>query len=188
MASVTGREAWYAPAMNQDFPSPDPVAPAGAPQKPKMTKGVKVLIGCALMVPLFVCCAGVGSAVAIPAFIRFVKGSKAQEAPVLLGELRESVRARCAEGLPTVSAGPLPEAPIADKQVVDFGADPGFAALRFAPLEPVYFSYAVISVGDGSSLLIAEGDLDEDGETSRFTIECSAACECGEIQIERELE
>ena len=77
---------------------------------------------------------------------------------------------------------------MADKQVVDFTTDPGFAALRFAPLDPVYFSYRVISVGDGSSRLIAEGDLDEDGDTSRFTIECSAACECGEILIERELE
>ena len=174
--------------MSQDFPTPDPVAPAGAPPKPKMSTSVKVIVGCALMVPLFVCCAGVGSAVAIPAFIRFVKGSKAAEAPVLLGELRESVRARCAEGQPTVSAGPLPETPVADKQVGDFTTDPGFAALRFAPLDPVYFSYRVISVGDGSSRLIAEGDLDEDGDTSRFTIECSAACECGEILIERELE
>jgi hypothetical protein len=188
LASVTGQQAWYAPAMSQDLPPPDPFAPASAPQKPKVSTSVKVLIGCALMVPLFVCCAGVGSAVAIPAFIRFVKGSKAAEAPVLLGELSESVRARCAEGLPTVSAGPLPQTPVADKQSVDFGADPGFAALRFAPPDPVYFSYAVVSVGDGSSLLIAAGDLDEDGDTSRFTIECSAACECGEIRIERELE
>ena len=37
-------------------------------------------------------------------------------------------------------------------------------------------------------MLVARGDLDEDGDTSRFTIECSAACECGEILIERELE
>lgn len=175
--------------MSQDVPSLDPSAPAGTPQKAKMSTGVKVLIGCGLMVPLFVCCAGVGSAVAIPAFLRFVKGSKAAEAPMLLGQLRERVQARCAEGLPPVSAGPLPLAPSADKQFAEFTADVGFVALGFAPLEDVvYFSYSVVSVGDGSSRLIAEGDLDEDGDTSHFEIVCSAACECGEMTVEHELE
>ncbi|MBK6577443.1 MAG: hypothetical protein IPG17_14790 [Sandaracinaceae bacterium] len=70
---------------------------------------------------------------------------------------------------------------------MDFTTDPGFAALRFAPLDPVYFSYRVISVGDGSSRLIAEGDLDEGGDTSRFTIECSAACGLRRVLIERGL-
>lgn len=174
--------------MSQEFPSPDPQAPAGAAQKPKMSTGVKVLIGCGLMVPLLVCCAGIGSSLAIPAFIRFVKGSKAAEAPLLLGQLRDRVQARCVEGLPPVSAGPLPAAPSADKQIVDFTTDAGFAALGFAPLEPVYFSYTVVGVDDGSAVLVAEGDLDEDGDTSSFTIACSAACECGEMSVVQELE
>lgn len=174
--------------MSQDFPSPGPHAPAAAPTKPKMSAGVKMLIGCALMVPIGICCAGAGSAVAIPAFIRYVKQSKATEAPILLGELRESVLARCHEGLPTVSAGPLPLAPGATKQQVDFSTDPGFAQLRFMQPDGVYFSYRVFSVGDGSSRLVAEGDLDDDGDTSHFEIVCSAACECGEMSVEHELE
>ena len=174
--------------MSQDVPSLDPSAPAGTPQKAKMSTGTKVLIGCALMVPILVCCIGMGAAVGIPAFIQYVKRSKTAEAPILLGELRESVRARCHEGLPTVSAGPLPVTPGSDKQQVDFSTDPGFAQLRFLQFDGVYFSYRVFSVGDGSSRLVAEGDLDNDGETSHYEILCSAACECGEMSVERELE
>ena len=85
--------------MSQDVPSLDPSAPAGTPQKAKMSTGTKVLIGCALMVPILVCCIGMGSALTIPGFIHYVRQSKAAEASILLGELRESVRARCHEGL-----------------------------------------------------------------------------------------
>lgn len=174
--------------MSQHFPSPDSSSPAAAPAKPKTSTGVKVLIGCGLTGMIGFCCIGMGSAVGIPAFMRYVKQSKSAEAPIMLAELRESVRARCAEGLPAVSAGPVPMTPSADKQLGDYLSDPGFAALRFAPTDWLYFSYSVVVGADGSSLVVAEGDLDSDGERSRYTLQCTAACECGDIAIERELE
>lgn len=174
--------------MTQPNPSLAPMTPGAAPAKAKMSTGVKLLIGCAILVPTSLCCVGMGSAVAIPAFLRYTRQSKTAEASTLLSELRTSVTARCLAEQPTVSAGPVPVTPSADRQVADFGSDPGFTALQFAPPDPVYFSYSVISVGDGSSRLVAEGDLDADGIRSHFEIPCSAACECGELTIDQELE
>lgn len=153
-----------------------------------MSKGVKGLLGCLVAIPVLVCCTGVCSATAIPAFLSYVARSKTTEAEVNLAQLAEAVRSRCEQRLPSVGAGPLPLTPGSQRQPAVFGADPGFAALGFTGTEAVYFRYTVASESDGSVAIRAEGDLDGDGVLSRYEIQCSPTCACGALQSQDELE
>ena len=122
----------------QQPPTQDPFSAAQAPPtKPKMSSGVKLLIGCGVLIPLLVCCVGVLSATAIPAFLRYTLRSKTAEAGVNVRQLSDAARSRCEQGQPSVSAGPLPMVPYSNKQLANFSAAPGFAALGFDPEAPV---------------------------------------------------
>jgi len=153
-----------------------------------MSGGVKLLIGCAVLVPLLVCCVGVLSATAIPAFLGYTLRAKTAEAAANLRQLSTASTARCQQGQASSSAGPLPAMPGADKQLADFSADPGFAALGFDPMAPVYYRYTVLPQADGTTAIRAEGDLDGDGVLSLFEVTCAPSCECSQMYVENELE
>lgn len=170
-------------------PAPQPNAPAGAaPQAGGMSQTVKLLLGCALLAPLLVCCLGVLASTAIPAFLRFTTRSKSAEAGHQLGILSAAVTRRCEVGGAPVSAGPLPLQVGPERQAADFGADPGFAALGFEPREPLYYQYSVRPQADGSTAVLAQGDLDGDGLLSTFEVSCGPTCTCTPIYVESELE
>jgi type II secretory pathway pseudopilin PulG len=142
---------------------------------------------------LLICVVGVVLAVSVPTFIDTVRVSKVAEATTHLGELyrvaaayyaathrvRGAARYRC---LPP-AAGPAPQKPSPEPVEVDFaaGETPGSAtwrALRFQPATPIRYRYSFLPPAAGCRVtppthaapivLRAEGDLDGDGEYSKF--------------------
>jgi len=167
--------------------SPEPLH--GEPTKKKSKSPILLiaLIGaCVLSVP----CIGILSAIAIPSFIGYVRKSKVAEAESNLTLLGSQVEVHCqTAGTLPGRAGPVPAYPMAEKQVASFGADPVFAALGFAPLDPVFFSYSIEPSAYGGTIeLVAAGDLDGDGTQSRFTRTCYASCTCDPTVRTNEIE
>ncbi len=177
-----------------DAPIKNP-KPVAAKSNDGLAAGGALLTGGALLLVVglvSVCVLGIIAAIAIPAFIGYVRQAKTAEAHSNLGTLAIQVENYCRDNgqLPR-HAGPVPlTVPEAGKVMAyaDFEADPGFRDLGFAPADPVYFRYQVISVPD-SVIIRAEGDLDGDGFTSLFERTCSrATCGCGPFLIENETE
>ncbi len=132
---------------------------------------------------------GILAAVAIPAFVKYMRRSKTTEAIEKLAYIfRESTTYYAVEHptrgtmnlipthcLPT-SAGPTPMTPTADRSVVDFpAAAQTWAQLDFVVSDPVYFSYDYLSASAGmcgqtnvgaAFTAQAQGDLDDDGALS----------------------
>jgi type IV pilus assembly protein PilA len=134
---------------------------------------------------------GILAAVAIPAFIRFIKRSKTAEAGSLLGSLytgaqtyynREALTNRGLTAVTMQTACTVTgdtttfSAPSAVKQAVTIPITSSFAALGFAPSGPTYYQYqiATTSAGcnNGPSLpqysFTALGDLDGDAALATF--------------------
>ncbi len=129
--------------------------------------------------------AGVGAAVAIPAFTRYIKRSKTTEASANVNAIARGVQAYWIEhrALPP-AAGPSPKRkPSAEKLAVaktDW-EQPGWKAVGFVMGEPHYYQYELRSGADDGKKkgkkkgcggqwfeAIAVGDLDGDGTVSRF--------------------
>ncbi len=125
---------------------------------------------------IFVAVSGVLAAVAIPAFMKYIKKSKTAEANQFLKKLSDAARMTLADGggLPA-SVGPTP--PIgaccgqSDKCMPDaqLWAHPSWQALNFAMKDPHYFSYEFVNKGTSYEVK-AYGDLDCDGVYSTFVL------------------
>lgn len=124
---------------------------------------------------------GLGAAVAVPQFIKYIRASKTAEAHERVMLLARSV----ATQWEAESVGPggtiehrlpasLPLTPPATDCAPHpwpANADPGWAALGFAPADQIRYSYQLDVSPDGRSFVArAVGDLDCDGATSRFEI------------------
>lgn len=125
--------------------------------------------------------------VVVPAFIRYVREAKAMEARMMLSELVQTVSLHYIQFdvLPG-SAGPVPAVPMQDPQVADFSVDPTFSELQVQG-DQLRYSYSIISTDDPNTVILrAEGDLDGDGERSRFeiTVTCADQCTASEIREE----
>ena len=131
---------------------------------------------------------GILAAVAIPAFVKYMRRAKTSEAENNLAYMfraattyytserptrgtNNTIAVQC---IPAASAS-LPGTPGQDRQTVDFTADPTFQAIDFQVADPVYFSYTFFSGTGGCTLTgadaftaMAEGDLNGDGNTSLF--------------------
>lgn len=104
---------------------------------------------------------GILAAIAIPAFIQYIRRSKASEAEVSLKMMRKLEEAYYARHKRYLACGPVPEStPQGD--AVKWPGDACFSRLGFEP-DSVYFSYQVALVGEGSYLIRATADLDGDG-------------------------
>ncbi|MGB8224929.1 MAG: prepilin-type N-terminal cleavage/methylation domain-containing protein [Polyangiales bacterium] len=140
---------------------------------------------------------GILAAIAIPAFINYVKRSKTSESGSNLKSLFQGAAAYYdAEnwGLGMVTAGASAAAsthclvatasqsgsPTEAKRVVNWQTESAsFQAVNFAPADPLYFDYNIITdnAGCGNSAndsnvysFTANGDLDGDGSLSTFTL------------------
>jgi prepilin-type N-terminal cleavage/methylation domain-containing protein len=118
---------------------------------------------------------GILAAVAIPAFMEYMRKGKKSEADIALNRIGKSGKAYFVERsqYPTVAAGPLPDADVCNDAGKMFAvpADPaalwvgGFAELEFIMEEPHRFSYEFDpGVDDQAYAVIATSDLDCDGD------------------------
>ena len=146
---------------------------------------------------------GILAAIAIPAFINYVKRSKTSEAGANLKSLFQGAAAYYeAEnwGQGMVTAGGTAAAsshcdtadanqsglPTDAKRVVNWQAETdaaAFTALNFAPADPIYFDYNVTTADDSSSCANSASDTtiytfeangDLDGDTTQSTFQLSA--------------
>ena len=135
---------------------------------------------------------GILAAIALPAFVGYVRRSKTSEATSNLKSLFTGAAAyynseRTTQGIGATSsghcsvaaAGPLPDGnPGADKRQFNYTTNASFGQLGFSVADPHYFSY---EIADSSSAcantqnatlytMQAFGDLDGDGTNSTFEL------------------
>ena len=131
---------------------------------------------------------GVFLAVFVPAFFRAIHVSRLDEPPRVLQAIAERAQ-RYYElehpGCLPPAAGPFPETPSARRVPIDWNDAPeeqsAWQVLRPSEQDELAYSYSFfpqaagceISVEPGVPLfsVVAEGDLDDDGERSRFVLE-----------------
>jgi prepilin-type N-terminal cleavage/methylation domain-containing protein len=117
---------------------------------------------------------GILAAVAIPAFMEYMRKGKKSEADIALNRLGKSSKAFYVENsaYPTGDVGPLPDADVCDDTGKMYAVDAtiwtgGFAELEFVMEEPhrFDFTYANTSTAtDPAYNVIAHSDLDCDGQ------------------------
>jgi prepilin-type N-terminal cleavage/methylation domain-containing protein len=113
---------------------------------------------------------GILVSTAVPAFQLTVRRAQAAEAPLMLEQIVNSQLAyRRDHGTFLACASSGPAIPAGTTTVFDAAAD-GWRDLGLAAEGPVRFRYRVELDGD-SFLAIAEGDLDGDGASSRFSLD-----------------
>lgn len=128
-------------------------------------------------VPGIVAVVGMLAAIAIPAFMKYIKRSKAMEAKMMLRKMADGARMLALEGVrmpppggPTPPLGSCCET--GDKCLPDaslWESEP-WVALQFSMDEPHYYSYQFVP-GPNGFVVRAMGDLNCDGETSLFELE-----------------
>jgi type IV pilus assembly protein PilA len=126
---------------------------------------------------IFVAVTGILAAVAIPAFMKYIKKSKTAEASMFLKKAFDGARMLGMEGQPLpASVGPTPPLGTCCSQGEKCLPDPAawqhptWQALQFSIMDPHYFSYEFVNLG-GTYQFKAYADLDCDGMYSTFTIE-----------------
>jgi type IV pilus assembly protein PilA len=148
---------------------------------------------------------GILAAIAIPAFINYVKRSKTSESGANLKSLFQGAAVyydaeNWGQGLTTAGATALASthcivasalqsgAPSDAKRTVDWPSEANvaeFTALNFAPADPLYFDYNVVSSPAGGTCgngpddtavytFVAYGDLDGDTVLSTFRLEAGS--------------
>jgi type IV pilus assembly protein PilA len=125
---------------------------------------------------IFVSVTGILAAVAIPAFMKYIKKSKASEASMFLRKLSDGARSFALEtGSLPESVGPTPPLGSCCAQgekcspEAELWQHPTWQALNFAIDDPHYYSYEFVNHG-ASYELKAYGDLDCDGTYSTFVM------------------
>jgi type IV pilus assembly protein PilA len=149
---------------------------------------------------------GVLAAIAIPAYVKYVKKSKAAEARHMVRRIADGGRAFFAATphpqkprFPAPSAGPTPPLGTCCVQGEKCTPDPAlwavepWTSLRFSVDDPHYFSYSYRRAQDGASFTaLAHGDLDCDGVYSTFAIVevlgAPAAADVGVLRVMNDLE
>jgi type IV pilus assembly protein PilA len=134
---------------------------------------------------------GILAAIALPAFIGYVRRSKTSEATSNLKSMFTGAAAyynaeRTSRGISATasghcsvdSAGPLPSTIGQEKHTYDYTTDANFAQVGFSIADPHYFAYEIQSAGAscgnaaGTDLytMSANADLDGDGTQSTFEL------------------
>ena len=139
---------------------------------------------------------GILAAVAIPAFIKYVRRSKTSEAVTNIRKLADGEsayytadhvnRAGTLLDRQFVSAGPTPTtAPAGTKETGNWDT-PAWRNLNFASDSPVMFSYTATSGGTGNASSFtasAEGDLDGDTTVSLFERTGAVNATTGDVEL-----
>jgi Tfp pilus assembly major pilin PilA len=133
----------------------------GAPQNSGGNKKVIVIIVAVIVAVMAVPCLGILAAISIPAFLRYIKSSKAAEAEMVISQMATKVSMHVAEKCEFPPALP----PHADIEMCAGGAK----CLPAGPIDgfwsdldldqPKYFVYSATMVGD-QMVLRAQADFD----------------------------
>lgn len=119
---------------------------------------------------------GVLSAVAIPAFLGYMKKSKRSEADLQLNKLRKNLKvyAMTNAAFPKGTVGPTPAKSCCDSggRCFDEKAwqDPIWTELEFMIMEPHLYRYSYASQDGKTFVIKATGDLDCDGEEAEYVM------------------
>ena len=162
--------------------------------KRSMSTGVIAVFVLAGLCVLSVPCVGVLSAVAIPAFVGYVRRSKTAEVAPNIRAIRAGIEAYAMSerldpatgsmqlrGLPR-SIPLTPATQGTERRSWPADADPAWSELAFQIPDPFYFSYEVVTnQATGSVTVRAVGDLDGDGVTSEFLVDGQLDPSSGEI-------
>jgi hypothetical protein len=108
---------------------------------------------------------GIMAAIAVPAFIDYIRKSKLAESAELMPALRAAGRHRTDENARYLVCGPVPATP-AGKDSVPWPDSSCFDELGFKPEAKVYFRYQALLDEDGGLRCRAIGDIDGDGDPS----------------------
>lgn len=135
---------------------------------------------------------GILTAIAVPAFVKYVRRAKTSEARLNVMRLARGASALKVQGVdPPLTDAPLtpdlpcdPEGHLATAETF---AHPTFKALGFALEGKIRYRYGVHLLAGDRLELRAEGDLDCDGVKSVFRVTVGAEGP-GELQVENELE
>lgn len=162
----------------------------------KRSRGFLAVIVVLALIGACIPCVGIGAAIAIPSFIGYVRRSKLAEATSNVATISRAVAAAyhsesvlggaVAHVLPPralrtpQSIGPAP-------QPWPSSADPAWAAIGFAPADPLYFAYEYEPDADGRGFVVrAYGDLDGDGIESTIELRSTVDPTTGEVTTPRE--
>ena len=109
-------------------------------------------------------------AIAIPNFLRFQLRSKMGEARTNIAGIRTAQESYYAEFGEYLQVAPWPAGwASGKKRVWDSVHETPFDLLNWAPRGDVYFTYRVTVSSDAQAFIVlAEGDVDEDGQKSNF--------------------
>ena len=122
-----------------------------------------------IVVTIVVFVVGVLAAIAIPSFIKYTRRAKAAEADTNVAMIARGVESQIAEQMAPPTALPPTPAPGCQRRPWPADAAAGWAAIGFAPGDPLYYSYSVEPMPGGRGAWVrAIGDLDCDGIFSRF--------------------
>ena len=152
---------------------------------------------------------GILAAIAIPAFVKYLKQTKTSEAGLNLKTLADGASAYYqsehldTEGNPTNLQFPSSDwtsgnSGVTDPSSVPAGTksvisetdwtDPAWRGTKFKISKPVYYRYTYTPTNDTTSaaadsfVSYAEGDLDDDGTTSKFNVNGTADAS-GELKV-----
>lgn len=174
-------------SMNPAPPAADALAPP-PPPAPKRSSAATILLVVGLVVGIGIIGVGVFATLAIYGARKYLARAKEAEARVTLATMAKSA-VTAFEGNPGASEGarsrgricpsaasPVPASigAIAGRKyqssASEWSSDPGFGCLGFSLSAPQYYQYDYRST-PGSFVALAHGDLDGDGDLSRFELE-----------------
>ena len=159
--------------------------------EPKKSNAVAWVVGCIGLFFVGIVVIGILAAIAIPAFVNYVRRAKSAEAQSNVRAIAMGVQSYCASesALPAAIAPAF--VPDAERHAVPL--DPAWQSVGFSSPDPVYYAYSLERPDATRAVVVAEGDLDGDGERSRFEVTCAfdastSECTCSPIAVTNELE
>lgn len=128
---------------------------------PKQTsKAVPILIGCGAVLLFFIVVGGVLAAIAIPAFLRSVKKSKAVESTVVMRQIADYATSEYATtcAFPPSARRTLDPIPEGGAKGLPSNLDESWSSYPIAMVDPTYFSYSTRNEGE-TFVIIAEANF-----------------------------
>ncbi len=149
-------------------------------EAPRKTSGGKIILWIAIGGIALVALCGCLAAIAIPAFIGYIRRAKTADAQANVRAIMMAIRVDHEREIAEngAAARPVPSAtmqpgtpPCGEKIIWNNGGDPGWTQLGWSPMDPTFYAYEIRSdPATGTFEIRAYGDLDCDGALSTFVL------------------